>query len=139
MVARLAPLAQQRALLQQVSDLQADKIGNEVRRPLVAETGKAEILNSIGPYQTKEPRSGCQTTWRTHLLSCSLIAQQLGPKGMVHCHCSIHDTSKGVLLCPGGAAAGAGQPRGTPAGRGCRLPAAVLPGAVQPLPIACGQ
>lgn len=30
MVARLMPLAQQRALLQQVSDLQANKLGNEV-------------------------------------------------------------------------------------------------------------
>lgn len=32
MLARLAPLAQQRKLLQGVSDLQADKIGNEVRK-----------------------------------------------------------------------------------------------------------
>lgn len=31
MVARLMPLAQQRALLEQVSDLQANNLGNEVR------------------------------------------------------------------------------------------------------------
>jgi hypothetical protein len=31
MIARLTPLAQQRELLEQVSDLQANKLGNEVR------------------------------------------------------------------------------------------------------------
>lgn len=42
MLARLAPLVQQRALLQQVSDLQSDTIGNEVS--LATATGCASTL-----------------------------------------------------------------------------------------------
>lgn len=45
MLARLAPLASQRALLQQVADLQADKIGKEVR--ILQHTGVLRTLNAV--------------------------------------------------------------------------------------------
>ena len=54
MVARLMPLAQQRALLQQVSDLQANKLGNEVCR-----------LQQSRPWTCCQGYTGklCVSTW----------------------------------------------------------------------------